>query len=49
MINGSSRIAVTGQVVMPEENLDRYRVVHEKRGSVLEIGLEKKVATLGVG
>ena len=48
VINGSSRTAVTGQVVMPEENLDRYRVVHEKRGSVLEIGLEKKVINLGI-
>ena len=49
VINGSSRITVTGQVVMPEKHLDRYRIVHEKRSSVLEIGLEKKVATLGVG
>ncbi len=47
VINGSSRTAVTGQVVMPEENLDRYRVVHEKRGSVLEIGLEKNVINIG--
>jgi hypothetical protein len=48
VINGSSRTAVAGQVAMPEKNLDKYRIVHEKRGPVLEISLEKKVAILGI-
>ena len=48
MINGSSRTTVAGQVAMPEKNLDKYRIVHEKRGPVLEISLEKKVAILGI-
>jgi len=48
VINGSSRTTVAGQVAMPEKNLDKYRIVHEKRGPVLEISLEKKVAILGI-